>query len=698
MENLNNNQSEYNDRLKKLKDLEESGINPYPAKVNRTHTVSDVLLDFKKITKKSTKVNVVGRIMLFRPHGKLAFAQLKDQTGDIQLVFSKDELSDVQYKIIKKIDVADFLEVTGTAFVTQKGENSLLVKNYTIISKALRPLPDKWHGLKDEEEKFRKRYLDILMDPGVKDMFIKKGKFWNAVRMFLLEKGFMEVETPIFENTTGGADARPFVTHHNALDLDVYLRISCGELWQKELMVAGYEKTFEIGRIFRNEGIDPEHAQDYTQMEFYWAYADYQDGMDLVEDLYKYVAEEVFGTTKFQIGKHKVDLSKKWQMYDYSKIILQKTKIDIAKTDIKEIETKLQELKIDYSQDGFNITRAIDNLWKYCRKDLTGPGFLINAPIEVSPLAKKLPNNPKFVQRFQPIIAGSELGNGYSELNNPVDQKERFEEQAKLREAGDDEAQMFAHEFVEALEHGMPPTCGYGMSERVFSFLMDKPIRECQIFPLLKPKNNSQLKAKTKPNNTKSDIKSPLNRDKAFELLKKHMKEDVNLFHSLESEAVMRGVAEKLGEDQETWGILGLLHDVDWEYGETVHCEQVKDILSKEGFADNFIETIVSHGYGVHECAGGKIADKTRTKTVEFSLAASETITGLIYASALVRPDKKLESVKVSSIKKKMKDKSFAAKVNRDVIREIEQTGISLDEFIEIALNSMKRIAGQIGF
>jgi lysyl-tRNA synthetase class 2 len=262
-----------------------------------------------------------------------------------------------------------------------------------------------------------------------------------------------------------------------------------GELWQKRLMVAGFEKTFEIGRQFRNEGMDAEHLQDYTQMEFYWAYADYEAGMKLVEELFKYAAQETFGTLKFKIKNFEIDLGKSWERYDYRETVKKYTGVDILEADIKQIETKLKELKVDYDKKGFNKTRAIDNLWKYCRKQIAGPGFLVGVPIEVSPLAKRDDVNPMLSQRFQVIIAGSELGNGYSELNDPIDQAERFKEQAKLREEGDEEAQMFDHEFVEALEYGMPPTCGFGLSERVFSFLMDKPARVCQIFPLMKPKN-----------------------------------------------------------------------------------------------------------------------------------------------------------------------------------------------------------------
>ena len=406
----------------------------------------------------------------------------------MQLYIEEKNLDKKELKLIELLHPGDIIGVEGGVIKTKRGELSILVKKVEMLSRAIRQLPKEWFGLKDAETRYRKRYLDMLMNPEVKEMFIKKTKFWNAMREFLLEKGFMEVETPVLENTTGGADAKPFVTHHNALDMDVYLRISTGELWQKRLLVAGFEKIFEIGRIFRNEGIDPEHAQDYNQMEFYWAYADYEEGMKLVEEMYKYVAKKTFDTLKFEINGFKVDLGKKWQKYDYAEQVKKHTGVDINNTSKKEVESKLKELKIDYEKKGFNVGRGIDHLWKYCRKKIGGPGFLVNEPLVISPLAKKKRGNPNVTERYHVILAGSELGNGYSELNDPVDQAARFKEQAKLRDAGDDEAQMNDEEFVVALEHGMPPATGFGISERLFSFLMNKPIRECQMFPLLKPK------------------------------------------------------------------------------------------------------------------------------------------------------------------------------------------------------------------
>lgn len=476
-------------RIEKLKKLEDSGILPYPAETKRTHTIAEVLENFSKLEKSKKRIILAGRIMAQRGHGGATFLDINDGSAKIQVIVKQDKVGEKGYQFFMDVfDIGDFVEIKGILFTTARGEKTLEVEDYKMLSKALLPLPEKWHGLQDVEEKLRKRYLDVIFNPEVKEMTEKRAIFWSSMREFLVKKGFLEVETPVLETTPGGADARPFVTHHNALDMDVYLRISMGELWQKQLMVAGFEKTFEIGRQFRNEGMDAEHLQDYTQMEFYWAYADYQQGMELVEEMYKYIAKKTFGTLKFKIRGFDIDFSKKWEKYDFVSTISKYTKINVLEASLDEMEKKLQELKIDYDKKGFNRTRAMDNLWKFCRKKLAGPGFLINTPIEISPLAKRSEKNKDVAQRFQVILAGSENGNGYSELNNPIDQAERFQEQQKLRDKGDEEAQRYDKDFVEALEHGMPPTCGFGVSERLFSFLMDKPSRDCQIFPLMRPK------------------------------------------------------------------------------------------------------------------------------------------------------------------------------------------------------------------
>lgn len=479
-------------RLEKLALIKKKGINPYPAHSNTTETLLVAFNNFETYESKKTQVTLAGRVMSLRPQGALVFLHLYDGTARFQILLKKGDIADADFDFFNQVvDIGDFIECTGTLFLTKRNEKTLLATGWRMLSKSLLPLPEKWHGLKDPDEKFRKRYLDILFNEDVRELIVKKSIFWNSMRSFLLAEGFMEVETPVLENTAGGADAKPFTTHHNALDLDVYLRISAGELWQKRLMVAGFPKVFEIGRIFRNEGMSAEHAQDYTQMEFYSAYTDYTQGMELVKKMYRHVAQETFGTLTFTIGDFTVDLEKEWELFDYTKTIKKYTGIDISTADLAEIEEKLEELKVEYDKKGWNKIRAIDSLWKYCRKQIGGPGFLVGVPKEMSPLAKSSQENPEQVEQFQPLIAGSELGKGYSELNDPIDQAERFSEQSKLRDAGDDEAQMYDHEFVEALEYGMPPTCGFGVSERLFSFLANKPIRETQLFPLMRSRKDT---------------------------------------------------------------------------------------------------------------------------------------------------------------------------------------------------------------
>lgn len=475
------------ERLRKLDLLKQAGFEPYPVKTEITHSLSEGLNHFDELTAEQVKLTVGGRVMALRVQGALAFFDLFDGTGKLQALLKKDDMPE-KFKLLEEtVDIGDFIQVSGVLFTTKRGEKTVAVEDWKMLAKSLRPLPEKWAGLQDEEERLRKRYLDILTDPETREVIEKRSVFWQTIRQFLLERGFKEVDTPILENMPGGAEARPFVTHHNALDLDVYLRIS-PELWLKRLLVAGLPKVFEIGRVFRNEGIDAEHLQDYQVMEFYWAYVDYEQGMKLVEELYKEIAQKTFGTLQFKIRDFAVDLGKPWARYDYAEIIKEKTGVDILTADLATIEKKLQELAVDYDKDGFNLNRAIDNLWKYCRKQIAGPGFLVNVPVMMEPLAKRRADNPNIVERFQVILAGSENGKGFSELNDPQDQLGRFEEQDKLRVAGDEEAQRKDDDFIEALEYGMPPACGFGLSERLFSFLLDKSVREGQVFPLLRPK------------------------------------------------------------------------------------------------------------------------------------------------------------------------------------------------------------------
>lgn len=476
------------ERIAKREKLIAAGMEVYPATTGRTHENQEILSNVHEFISTVNPVTVAGRVMALRLHGGSAFVDLFDGSGKLQLFIAKDSLGEETFSLFTDtVDIGDFICATGTMFVTKRETYALAVSRWKMLTKSLVAIPSEHFGLKDEDERFRKRYLDILLNQEQRDIFTKKAKFWDVTRDFMKRHNFLEVETPTLEVTTGGAEARPFKTHHNDFGIDVYLRISIGELWQKHLMAAGVPKTFEIGRAYRNEGTSPEHLQEFTNMEFYWAYANYHDGMKLVRELYIEIAEKVFGTTKFETRGHNFDLADKWQEIDYVTEIENRTGVNVLTATEEGMKTKLTELGVKY--EGENRERLSDTLWKYCRKQISGPAFLVNHPTLVAPLAKAREGG-QTVEMFQPIIAGSEVGRGYSELNDPEDQRRRFEIQQALLEAGDEEAMMPDWEFVEMLEHGMPPTCGFGFGERLFAFLEGKPLRETQYFPLMRPKHN----------------------------------------------------------------------------------------------------------------------------------------------------------------------------------------------------------------
>ncbi len=478
-------------KLEKLENLRNAGIDPYPEKSKRTHTNKEVLENFDNIKE---EVFLVGRVRSVRSMGGSAFVHIEDGTDKMQLFFNKNNLNTTpqggeefdSYKIFtKNIETGDFIQVQGTLFRTKTEEKSLSVTAWKILTKNIRPIPSEYYGLKDTEKLLRKRYLDLMGNPETRDLFVKKSLFWQTVRKVLTDEKFLEVQTPVLESVPGGADAEPFITHYNALDQDFYLRISL-ELHLKRLLVGGYERVFEIGRVFRNEGISREHLQEFDHMEFYWAYADMENGMELVEKMYKAIARAVLGEQMISVWEgEEIDWSKPWPRVDFFTEFKKETGIDLSKADVstEALRAKADELKIKYDQaDGKG--RMIDTIYKKTvRQKLIQPCFLVGQPLEVSPLAKKDPNIPNRVLRFQPVACKSELGNGFAELNDPIDQKERFEAQMKLREAGDNEAQMLDEDFIEALEYGMPPAFGFGMSERLFAVMLGKSVRETVIFP-----------------------------------------------------------------------------------------------------------------------------------------------------------------------------------------------------------------------
>ncbi len=473
------------ERLAKIERLKEAGMDPYPAHTLRTHTVGDFLENHETLEKNGERVILAGRVLSIREHGGSLFVDIFDGAKG-QCYLQRDVLFDAYELFVSTVDTGDIIEFSGSAFKTKRGQPSLDISGWRMLAKSLRPLPDEWYGIKDEDERFRKRYLDILLSQDLAERIKRRSKFWNTIRSYLLERDFIEVETPVLETTTGGAEARPFATHHNALDMDVYLRISVGELWQKRLMVAGLPKTFEIGRVFRNEGMSAEHAQDYTAMEFYEAFKDYEAGMNMITDLYRTIADRVYGTRVFKMKDFNVDLDKEWETYDFCAVLRKEYGLDPL-DETADWGSVLAKRHIPFEKEA-DTGRLVDIAWKQIRKTLSGPGFLINVPVYLEPLAKKSAKDPRVVERFQVILAGSEIGKGFSELNDPVDQAERFTRQGELRAAGDEEAQMPDADFVEALEYGMPPAFGFGVSERLFDFLENVSIREGQIFPLMRPR------------------------------------------------------------------------------------------------------------------------------------------------------------------------------------------------------------------
>lgn len=477
-----------NERLKKLNRLKELGYNPYPPRVRKSHDIGRAVKNFSALAKTKKKIFVAGRVAGLRAQGGLMFADLKDASGTIQLVIKKDALDNFD-DFRDTLDIGDFLETGGTLFKTKRGEKSIEVDSLKFIVKSLRPVPSDWYGLEDVEVRLRQRYLDLLANPGVRQIFVKKTEFWSAFRSLLKNEGFLEVETPILEAVPGGADAEPFLTHHNALNTDFYLRISL-EIALKKLLVGGFEKIFEVGRIFRNEGIDAEHLQDYTQLEFYWAFHDYQDLMVLVEKLYKQVIKKTTGGLLTSWQGKKINWGKSWPEISYYDIFEKMVGLDLNSAALDELRRKAESAGLKPAAN-LNRGRLIDLLFKkFCRPTFIQPAFLIDPPVDIEPLAKRSPDSPNKVERFQIMACQTELGKGFSEANDPIDQRQRFEEQMRLRAAGDAEAQRLDEDFLAALEYGMPPAAGFGVSERLFAVLMDRPVRETVFFPLMRPKSS----------------------------------------------------------------------------------------------------------------------------------------------------------------------------------------------------------------
>jgi lysyl-tRNA synthetase class 2 len=480
-------------RIQRLHALREQGINPYPNRVQRTHTIADVLAHFEELEAQEPKgsITLTGRIRLMRRQGKIAFAQIEDGTGKMQLFFGINDIGEDAYKNVKLLDLGDFIEATGTLFVTQKGERTLRVLSYHILAKSLRPLPEKYHGLEDKELRQRKRYLDLIANGDeVRQVFITRSRTISAMRRYLDEHGFLEVETPILQPLYGGATARPFVTHHHALDRELYLRIAV-ELYLKRLIIGGFERVYEIGRDFRNEGIDRSHNPEFTMMECYQAYADYNDIMKLVEEMFYSIAMEVKGTPRIVYQGTEIDVTPPWKRIPLLDAIAEYTGIDVNRYPDRESLAAVMRVNGYEADPKLGRGRLIDDLMKAMMRkghpELKQALFLIDYPLDISPLAK-LHATPGLAERFQPFVGGLEMGNAFTELNDPLDQRARFEDQMRQRAQGDDEAQVLDEDFLEAMEIGMPPTGGLGIGIDRLAMLMadQESIRDVIFFPTMR--------------------------------------------------------------------------------------------------------------------------------------------------------------------------------------------------------------------
>lgn len=491
MSETNKQQVELNDQMvvrrDKLAQYEADGIYPFGQRfVAQYHTqeIKDNFRDFD-----GQPVTIAGRLMAMRRHGKTAFANIRDLKGDIQVYFRKDVLGEDEYEHVKMLDIGDILGLEGHVFRTHMGEVTIKVTKITLLSKSLRPLPEKWHGLKDTELRYRQRYVDLIVNPDVRETFIKRTKIVKSIRQYLDAQNFMEVETPMLHAIPGGAAARPFITHHNALDIDIYMRIS-PELHLKRLIVGGLERVYEINRSFRNEGIDNRHNPEFTMMESYQAYGNYEDAIRLTENIVAHCAKKVLGTTTITYQGTEIDLTPPWNRITMPEGIKQYTGEDFdAVETVEEARAIADKLKVEYTEhDGIG---KIMNLCfeEYVEENLIQPTIVYGHPMEISPLAKQNREKPLTTERFEAYIYGRELANGYSELNDPIDQKQRFEKQLEERAAGDDEAHRMDADFVTALEYGLPPTAGLGIGvDRLVMLLTDSAsIRDVLLFPLMKP-------------------------------------------------------------------------------------------------------------------------------------------------------------------------------------------------------------------
>ncbi|HAU99445.1 MAG TPA: lysine--tRNA ligase [Candidatus Pacebacteria bacterium] len=665
-------------KIEKRRALENAGVSVHPYSFSPSHSIKDAL-------EAQGNVTIAGRIISLREHGKLSFIVLKDETAELQLICKSDVLS--TYDLLAYLDTGDFIGVVGKRVQSQSGQESVEVNTLTVLGKSLRPLPNAWQNLDDPEIRYRKRYLDLLIHPDAKRILDARWLIVKEIRRYLQDtEGFTEVETPILQPLYGGTNAKPFTTYMNALDVNFYLRIA-PELYLKRLIVGGYERIFEIARNFRNEGIDQTHQPEFSMIEWYEAYADYQRMMDVAEGLIKHVAQKLNGTYEVMIGEKLISLAGAWPRIRMIDALTQFADISVEKMTDEQLQSLLDQhhLKIKGS---FSRGKAIFELFdKLVTPQLIQPTWIIDYPKEVSPLAKQHRLHPDEVERYEGYIGGKEICDGWSEITDGLEQRKRFEvEQQHMRE-GDDEAQPTDEAFLEAMEYGMPPLGGIGIGiDRLVMFLTNTwSIKEVIAFPTLRPEKTVDAPQKAQqnpPSHISKTTQSDIDLDSARTLLRSHMKNEALIHHSEMVADAMRAYAEKLGEDVDLWYATGLLHDMDWEEFPDEHPNKaIAEWLGE--YPQELREAIAAHA---PERTG-----REPQNALDRYLFACDELSGLMHAASLMRPTG-FQGMEVSSVKKKIKDKGFAKNVSReDIARGIELIESSVEDHVAFLLGVFEK-------